>query len=56
MHMMYLEQGGDWLLTTKFKHASFIRTSSLSTAQRIEDLGVSSEKVKVNKTWIILLA
>ena len=39
--------GGDWVLTTKFKHASFIRTSSLSTAKRIEDLGVSSEKVKL---------
>jgi glycosyltransferase involved in cell wall biosynthesis len=39
--------GGDWLLTTKLKHASFIRTSSLSTAKRIEDLGVSSEKVKL---------
>lgn len=39
--------GGDWLLTTKFKHASFIRTSSLSTAKRIEALGVSVEKVKL---------
>jgi glycosyltransferase involved in cell wall biosynthesis len=31
----------------KFDQASFIRTSSLSTAKRIEDLGVPSSKVKL---------
>ncbi|MBT3668286.1 MAG: glycosyltransferase [Opitutae bacterium] len=39
--------GGDWLLKLKFDQASFIRTSSLSTAKRIEDLGVPSSKVKL---------
>jgi glycosyltransferase involved in cell wall biosynthesis len=40
-------RGGDWLLALKFRDASFIRTSSLSTAKRIEDLGVSTENVKL---------
>lgn len=39
--------GGDWLLTLKFEHASFIRTSSLSTARRIEQWGVPADKVKL---------
>ncbi|MBT5915147.1 MAG: hypothetical protein HOH60_02240, partial [Opitutae bacterium] len=32
--------GGDWLLQLKFKNALFVRTSSRSTAGRIEQLGV----------------
>ena len=40
-------KGGDWILGLKFESASFIRTSSLSTAQRIKDLGVHQDKVKL---------
>ena len=38
-------KGGDWLLELKFRHALFIRTSSLSTLNRIDELGVSAEKL-----------
>ena len=40
-------KGGDWLLELKFRHALFIRTSSLSTLNRIDELGVSAEKIKL---------
>ena len=40
-------EGGDWILGLKFDSASFIRTSSLSTAKRIEGLGVHQDKVKL---------
>ena len=33
-------QGGDWLLREKFEHASFIRTSSKSSANRLYALGL----------------
>jgi glycosyltransferase involved in cell wall biosynthesis len=39
--------GGDWLLQHKFENALFIRTSSLSTARRIEQLGVPIKKIKL---------
>ena len=40
-------KGGDWLLELKFRYALFIRTSSLSTLNRIDELGVSAEKIKL---------
>ena len=40
-------EGGDWILGLKFDSASFIRTSSLSTAKRIEELGLHQDKVKL---------
>ena len=40
-------KGGDWLLELKFRHALFIRTSSLSTLNRIDELGVSAERIKL---------
>ena len=39
--------GGDWLLQLKFKNALFVRTSSSSTAGRIEQLGVPCTKIKL---------
>ena len=39
--------GGDWLLQHKFKNALFVRTSSQSTARRIEQLGVPNKKIKL---------
>jgi colanic acid/amylovoran biosynthesis glycosyltransferase len=39
--------GGDWLLELKFRNAVFIRTSSQSTVRRIEQVGVSSGKIKL---------
>lgn len=40
-------KGGDWLLPLKLQNASFIRTSSSSTAQRIHCFGVEKEKVRL---------
>ena len=40
-------KGGDWLLTEKFKHTSMIRTSSMSSASRLFELGLTNQKVKV---------
>lgn len=40
-------KGGDWILGLKFESASFIRTSSLSTAKRIEELGARQDKIKL---------
>jgi glycosyltransferase involved in cell wall biosynthesis len=40
-------QGGDWLLREKFEHASFIRTSSKSSANRLYALGLERGKVRV---------
>jgi glycosyltransferase involved in cell wall biosynthesis len=40
-------QGGDWLLREKFGHASLIRTSSNSSANRLYDLGLAKDRVTV---------
>lgn len=46
---------GDWLLELKLQNAIFIRTSSLSTKRRIEQIGVAQEKIKLIRrglaTW-----
>ena len=46
---------GDWLLELKLQNAVFIRTSSLSTKRRIEQIGVAQEKIKLIRrglaTW-----
>lgn len=39
--------GGDWLLPLKLKEASFIRTSSASSAKRIQAMGVAPERIKL---------
>lgn len=39
--------GGDWLLPLKFKEASFVRTSSKSSAGRIKAMGVPEKKIKL---------
>lgn len=39
--------GGDWLLNTKLSSALFVRTSSSSTAKRIQKLGIPLEKIKL---------
>jgi colanic acid/amylovoran biosynthesis glycosyltransferase len=39
--------GGDWLLALKFKEASFVRTSSKSSADRISAMGVPEKKIKL---------
>ena len=39
--------GGDWLLPLKFKEATFVRTSSKSSARRIKAMGVSEKKIKL---------
>jgi glycosyltransferase involved in cell wall biosynthesis len=44
--------GGDWLLRMKFQDALFIRTSSKSTAVRIEEIGVVPEKIKLIRRGI----
>ena len=44
--------GGDWLLWMKFQDALFIRTSSKSTALRIEKIGVVPEKIKLIRRGI----
>jgi colanic acid/amylovoran biosynthesis glycosyltransferase len=38
---------GDWLLKLKLKRASFVRTSSESTARRLRSLGVDKKKLKL---------
>lgn len=38
---------GDWLLKLKLRHARYVRTSSLSTATRLQKLGASHEKLKL---------
>ena len=40
-------QGGDWLLHEKFMHASIIRTSSNSSANRLKEIGLDQDKIKV---------
>ena len=39
--------GGDWLLSLKFEEASLVRTTSLSSARRISQMGVDSGRVKL---------
>ena len=39
--------GGDWLLGLKITSASFIRTSSLSSAKRIKELGVTEDRIRL---------
>jgi colanic acid/amylovoran biosynthesis glycosyltransferase len=39
--------GGDWLLKIKLSHASFVRTSSQSTARRLLQLGTPERKLKL---------
>ena len=38
---------GDWLLPLKLSRATFVRTSSESTAQRLRKLGVENEKLRL---------
>ena len=38
---------GDWLLPLKLSRATFVRTSSESTAQRLRKLGVKNEKLRL---------
>ncbi|MEC8013179.1 MAG: glycosyltransferase [Verrucomicrobiota bacterium] len=40
-------KGGDWLLPLKMEKASFIRTSSKSSAIRLRQFGVSEKKIKL---------
>ena len=40
-------RGGDWILELKLKHASFVRTSSMSSAKRLESLGVCPSKIRL---------
>ena len=42
-------KGGDWLLIQKIHDASMIRTSSNSSANRLLDIGLDREKVKIIK-------
>ena len=44
--------GGDWLLWMKFQDALFIRTSSKSTAVRIQEIGIQPEKIKLIRRGI----
>jgi len=39
--------GGDWLLIEKLHSSKFVRTSSLSTAKRLEMLGVDQKNIKL---------
>lgn len=39
--------GGDWLLPLKLKEASFVRTSSASSARRIKAMKVPPERIKL---------
>ena len=41
--------GGDWLLTKKLTAARFVRTSSESTARRLYQLGVESDRILLIK-------
>jgi colanic acid/amylovoran biosynthesis glycosyltransferase len=41
--------GGDWLLEQKLKNATFVRTSSYSTARRLYQLGIKPTQVKLVK-------
>ena len=38
---------GDWLLPLKLEEASLVRTSSQSSAKRLEELGVEKERIKL---------
>ena len=38
---------GDWLLSCKFRHASFVRTSSASAEERLREIGVEEGKLKL---------
>ena len=38
---------GDWLLERKLREAAFVRTSSASTEERLSELGLPSEKLKL---------
>ena len=40
-------KGGDWLLEEKIRSACFVRTSSLSSANRLKQLGVETQRIKV---------
>ena len=40
-------KGGDWLLEEKIRSACFVRTSSLSSAKRLEQRGVESQRIKL---------
>ena len=40
-------KGGDWLLPMKLESASFVRTSSKSSASRLTQLGVPENKIKL---------
>ena len=40
-------KGGDWILELKLKHATFVRTSSVSSAKRLEQVGVPPGKIKL---------
>ena len=40
-------KGGDWLLEEKIRSACFVRTSSLSSAKRLEQRGVDSQRIKL---------
>ena len=40
-------KGGDWLLEEKIRSACFVRTSSLSSAKRLEKRGVDSQRIKL---------
>ena len=40
-------RGGDWLLPLKLEEASLVRTSSQSSAKRLEELGVEKERIKL---------
>ena len=40
-------KGGDWLLPLKLESASFVRTSSKSSASRLTQLGVPENKIKL---------
>ena len=40
-------RGGDWMLPLKLENASLVRTSSQSSAKRLEELGVEKEKIKL---------
>ena len=40
-------RGGDWMLPLKLEEASLVRTSSQSSAKRLEELGVEKERIKL---------
>ena len=39
--------GGDWLLPLKLEEASFVRTSSVSSAKRLKEMKVPRERIKL---------